>query len=590
VPDVGSQPTSLLREYLGILQRRAWIVATVVAILTAGTLLLSLLQDPVYRATASVLLQPKPSESIGSTGAASPSDLLDTTELEVMRSQLVEDAVEEELGHEPDISLSGVVDTKVVRVSAKADDAAHAARDANTYARVYVRERRDTLIEELNNAITTLTERLTATQTEVRDAEAQLGVIEARIATAAPGQVAALQQERAELSEQLERTLTSGRARATAYQDQIDQLQLASSLTVTGGAQLITEAKAPDDPISPNPVRNTTVALLLGLVLGAGLAFLVNQLDDRILSKASLEAATGGLPTLGIIPFVASRDERANRLVPATGPHDPAGEAYRGLRTSLQFPALDGELRSVQITSANAGEGKTTTVANLALTLARAGKRVVILDADLRRPRLGAMFGIEPVAGLAAVMLGEVGLSEAIVEVPDEPRLGVLAIAGAPANPPELLALRQFANLVRDLERVADFVIVDSPPLLPVADALTVASVVDATVLVVVAERTTSKQVERAVELLRQVDAPLLGTVLNMVPARRHSETYYGYGYDRGYDAEGAPTRAEPEATRRTGTGPSGKSAPTPAAPAASEHETGPDPAEPTPAESTGSG
>jgi polysaccharide biosynthesis transport protein len=562
VPEAQQSP-SLLRSYLEVLRRRARAIAAVTAILTLGAVGVSLLQDPVYRATASVLLQPKVSETLGTAQVTEPAAGVDNTELEVMRSELVREPVEDELGYEPDISLRGVEGTKVVRVAAEAPAARRAARDANAYARVYVRERRDSLIEELNGAIATLNERLEDAQAEVRAADAPLRELEAQIATASAAEASALERERDELAAQIDATVASTRARATAYQDQIDQLQVTSSLTVTGGAQVIAEAEVPDEPVSPVPIRNAGIGLGVGLVLGIALAFLLDQLDDRILSKDALEEAVGGLPTLGIIPVVAKAKRDEDRLISALTDHHPVGEAYRGLRTSVQFPALERQLRALQVTSADAGEGKTTTVANLGLALARAGKRVVLVDADLRRPKLAHLFGVTPVTGLAEILLGEVAIEEALVPVAGEQRLVVLATEGAPKNPPELLGLRQFAALVRSLADRADFVLVDTPPVLPVADAVTVAAVVDATLVVVAAERTDVKHVERAVELLEQVDATLLGTVLNLVPNRRGADTYYGYGYGNGNgygpgdngaaDGGGTQGRAPAPGARRAG-------------------------------------
>jgi capsular exopolysaccharide synthesis family protein len=269
------------------------------------------------------------------------------------------------------------------------------------------------------------------------------------------------------------------------------------------------------------------LGVVLGLLFGVGLAFLVEYLDDSIKGKDDLERAALGVEILGVIPAVASwKTKEEARVVSMTDPTSPPAEAYRTLRTAVQFLGLDREVRSIQLTSANAQEGKSTTLANLGVAFARAGQRVVLVCCDLRRPRIHEFFGLSGEKGLTSVLLGEIDLGAALQPTSVE-RLVVLPSGPLPPNPSELLASRRVHDLLAGLKRDGYMVLVDSPPVLPVTDGMLLSKRVDATLLVCVAGQTTRKEVARAVELLEQVNAPLVGAVLNGVT----DEGTYGYAY-----------------------------------------------------------
>jgi capsular exopolysaccharide synthesis family protein len=241
---------------------------------------------------------------------------------------------------------------------------------------------------------------------------------------------------------------------------------------------------------------------------------------------------------LTLVPTVDSwRDRAQTELVSQSKPKSPAAEAYRTLRTSVQFVGLERTMQVLQVTSPVAAEGKTTTLANLGVALARAGKRVVMVDWDLRRPRIESFFGVDNSFGFTNVVVGDASLADAVQAVPGEPGLAVLPSGPTPPNPSELLSTRRAADILRALADAADYVLVDCPPVLPVTDAIIVSGIVDATMLVVTAGSTTKRQTGRAVELLRQIDAPLVGAVLNGVGSGGRGYGY-GYGYEYGYDSE----------------------------------------------------
>jgi non-specific protein-tyrosine kinase len=221
-------------------------------------------------------------------------------------------------------------------------------------------------------------------------------------------------------------------------------------------------------------------------------------------------------------------------VVSTIDPKAPAAEAYRSLRTSVQFAALDRPLRTLHVTSPSPSEGKTTTLTNLGVALAQVGQRVIIVCCDLRRPRLHEFFGMSNELGFTSVLLGHVPAANALQDVPGVKGLKILPSGPLPPNPSELLSSPRAAEVLVALQGLADFVLVDSPPVIPVTDAAVLSGLVDATLVVATAGLTTRRQLRQAIETLEQVDAPILGTVLNRVG----SGDSYGYGRYRYYRYE----------------------------------------------------
>jgi polysaccharide biosynthesis transport protein len=487
----------VLRSYLAVLRRRAVLIALVTLVVTLIVVAFSVRSTPVYQATSQVLLQPRLSEQILQNAAVSQVATDSDTEMEVMQSGSIENAVAAALGHVPDVTVSKVGQTAVVDITASSDTPAGAVHDADTYAAVYAETRRQQAITDLQDASAELQGRIT----DLAGQSAALGP---------PPEEGPDDPRRRELD-----------SRRSSYEDQYDALQVAINLTVTGGAQVVSNANEPTSPVSPQPLRDGAIAAGVGLVVGIALAFLFEHLNVRVRSKAELDAATDGLANVGLIPAVAGWRRHHEH------------EVISSLRTAVQFIGIERGDKVVQITSAVSGEGKTTTAANLGITFARAGKSVVLVDSDLRRPRLHELFGLPKEPGIISVLLGETALEEAIVPVPGEPRLALFPSGQVPPNPSDLLVLDSYKRLIEALGARYDHVIIDTPPVLPVTDALIVAATADLTFLVAAVGTSNQKDIRRAVELLRQVDAPLGGTILNMIPphGRRGHDYFYGYGY-----------------------------------------------------------
>jgi receptor protein-tyrosine kinase len=243
-----------------------------------------------------------------------------------------------------------------------------------------------------------------------------------------------------------------------------------------------------------------------------------------------------------MVPMVAAWKKRDQPLVVSVShPLSPAAESYRSLRTSLQFVRQERPLRTLVVTSPAAAEGKTSTVANLGAVFAQAGERVVLVSCDLRRPRLAEFFGLDEQIGLTTVLLGEQSLAEVVQPVSGHETLWLLGAGRVPANPAELLNGPAARELFAALRAEFDLVLIDSPPVLPVTDAAVLSKDADGTLMVVAAGQTKRVDLRRAAEKLAQVNAPMVGTVLNEVTRQTgygYGSGYgYGYGYGDGYRA-----------------------------------------------------
>lgn len=521
------EATATVRATLGVLRRRKVSVA-MVTVLAAGLAVgLSLLHDPVYAASARLLLQPRMSESLFDQNAGARTDPARAVrnEIVVIESEPVRQAVHATVGGAPDAAAAPVGDTDAIQLTVEDKDPDRAARVANAYAAAYIAFRHKQVVDDLQSAGQEV-------QGKVDQIGKQIEALDTQVATVAEDQREA---RRTALAPQRQ-ALVSTQA---LFRQQLDQIQVEIPLK-SGGAQLIAEARPSSTPVRPRPVRDGALGLVLGLWAGVALAFVRDHLDDSITSKDDLAAAVGGRPVVGLIPLVASARRRragpGSAVVSLGEPSSPAAEAYRTLRTSVQFLGLERPVHTLMVTSPNAGEGKTTVVANLGVVLARAGFHVTIVDCDLRRPRVSDQLGLSNGRGFTSVLLGDVTIEDALQDVPGVDRLRVLASGPTPPNPSEILSLRRTSEVITHVGADGGFVLVDSPPVLAVTDAAVMSQKVDAVLLVCVAGVTTAKEAARAVELLEQVDAPLAGAILNGVT----EEGGYGYAYSHRYHKDAA--------------------------------------------------
>jgi succinoglycan biosynthesis transport protein ExoP len=394
----------------------------------------------------------------------------------------------------------------------------------------------DKLQAELRNALRVLEGDAQAAR--AREAGLEASLVQARSESLQVGRKAieynALRRE-VETNKQLFQSLMS-RTKETG---------LESELT-SSNVRIMEKAEAPRAPISPNRSRNYQLGLLMGLALGFGLALLFEHVDNTVKTPEDIKALD--LPFLGMVPNVAQRPGQpaAARAANTASPDAAVAEAYRVLRTNLIFSSPSEGGRALVLTSANPGEGKTTTTANLAVALALNGAKVLVVEADLRRPALHQHFRTRKSPGLSDLIVSKCQASQAIQSTRFK-GLSVLPCGYIPPNPAELLGSANMREIVQALRSCYDWVLIDTPPVLAMADTPVLCSLVDGVVLVVSAEQSPRPAVERSVDQIRGVGGKITGVVLNRVDLRRNSY-YYGqyYGeYYRSYHA--APGSAQHE-------------------------------------------
>jgi len=525
----GSPVTPSFFDSLGVLWRRKLLILLVLLVAVGATAGIDKSRTKQYQSTATLYFHAQGvSPSSGASTALSTQQL--ATDLELVQSAPVQAAASKVLGAPvPAVSVSLVGTTQIADLTVQSTDPSFAARAANAYATAYIKQTRDEFVANQLASEASVQSQIDSLQTQINTVQFKL----AETPSASTSQSA------------LQSQLTGLYQQQAALKSQLSQLQLTTAQSSSGG-QVVSPAVPSATPSSPKIDRDLGIAIVAGLLVGIGFALLRDNLDDRVRGKDQLEQLTPGIPVLGLIPVIDEwRDRKRPYLVAQTHPKSPPTEAYRGLRTSVQFIALDNPTKVLQITSPSAGDGKTTTSANLAWIMAEAGQRVVLVGCDLRRPRIHEFFGLPNDVGFTSVLLGEAELADALLRVPDQSRLQMLPTGPVPPNPSELLSSAKTHEVFKSLKAYADIVVVDSAPVLPVTDAAVLSTHADAILLVVSAGMVKRRDVVRSVEMLNQINAPIVGTVLNRAP-ESDSYAYYHYGYDQRSSGkeQGGPTAA----------------------------------------------
>ncbi|GIF03805.1 polysaccharide biosynthesis tyrosine autokinase [Actinoplanes siamensis] len=320
-----------------------------------------------------------------------------------------------------------------------------------------------------------------------------------------------------------ERSQLVASALAHRFKIRVEQLETPPGREIPSvKVEVVAGPETADDPVSPRPVRNLGIATLLGLLAGLGAAVLRDLLDTTVKTPEGLQEVAGA-PVIAGLPYDA--EVRSGPLNVAGTGHSARTEALRQLRTNLRYVDVDKPVTMLVVTSAMPGEGKSSTACGLAMLCAENGQRVLIMDADLRRPRVADYLGLEGSVGLTTVLAGQASVDDVVQQYGE--RLFVLPSGFLPPNPSELLGSHLMAELLTDLRGRFDTIVVDCPPLLPVTDAAVVAARADGALLLARAGKTTSAQVATAVKALRAVDARLLGCVLNMLATKGADACYY---------------------------------------------------------------
>jgi capsular exopolysaccharide synthesis family protein len=495
-----------------------WLIVLSVLVVTLGAVAVSFLQKPTYEGVAQVLVT---QQNTGITMLGTPQPQLSNqperdvqTQIDVIRSSSVAEQVIEALG------LSTTADALLSRVTASADtgtnvisirvtdaSAAGAARIANSFAETYVAWSRGNQRESIKAA---------ADDVELRLAQTQELVVAVEATMSAHG---------ASVADQVR--LQAGRALYATLADKLEQLRIAEQLA-TGSGSVLSSASVAQAPVSPSPTRNAALGLAIGLALGLAITFLAEQLDTRI-GSADEAGVIYGEPVLATIPTEKARKAKPLRLTLTERPGSPAAEAYRMLRNNLDFINVDKDIKTVLVTSAVPSEGKSTVAANLATVLSQAGKTVVLVDCDFRRPSTAEFFELDHTVGLSDVLAGTGDLWAAAQRPEGSDGLWVLTAGTMPPNPSALLGSDAMKGLMSNLRGSVDWVILDSAPTLAAADAAAVARWVDG-VLVVARIGVSKRDAARAVcEQLRNVGARILGLAVLVPLDGAAAHRHYGY-------------------------------------------------------------
>jgi tyrosine-protein kinase Etk/Wzc len=316
-----------------------------------------------------------------------------------------------------------------------------------------------------------------------------------------------------------------------------------------GNVRIVEEATLPEKPIRPKKLQNMLVAIVVGLMAGVGAAMFLEYLDDSIQTTEDAEEAVQ-LTTLGIIPWLRAKD--AAQLITMTDPRSPASESYRTLRTNIKFLSADSALRTLTITSAGPEEGKSTTIANLGVSFAQAGKRVLIVDTDMRKPTIHTIFELTNTNGLSSILAGESTFAQAVNPTPQD-GLHVLTCGPLPPNPAELLESQRMTNLIEEMKSQYDLILFDAPPIIAVTDASILASRLDGLILLLGVNKVTRKAARHALQLLGRAKVKVWGMVVRGV--RPDNDGYYYSYYHRYYgnlerDNKKAKKKAAKEAAK----------------------------------------
>jgi capsular exopolysaccharide synthesis family protein len=512
-----------LRDYWQMVRARMWTVVAMGTIVAAIAGAYVALRPPVYYSQAKVIVEPLVSSAIaGTIGNSSEPDM--ATEAEIVQSIDIARAVDQaiEVSASPEQLVKGVRvepvrDAAVMFVGYSAGNPETAALIANTFAQEYLDARKEQVAAQVEAAIAPFDERIAALEEEAGQVEVQLEN------ETDPG-------ERGRL-----------RARLTTIPDEIaanvaSKAEIYSNAGSAQGGRIVQFAVASPVPSGPGLAVASVFGFLVGCMLGSGIAILLGIRANRVGGRDEL-AEYIGAPVMGVIPAVEgwSSRERAE-LVSRDHPGGPASEAYRTLATNVRFLRSQRPVSIVVVTSALPGEGKSATTANLAVVLAETGIKTLLIDADLRRPRAERFLGVQQGPGLREALQGTTPLEELVMGT-DVPNLSIVRSGQVPHDPVALLAGPEAASVFHDMRGLADIIVCDAPPTLPVADASILAEVADIVLFVHDPAISNRTALEDAVRQLRTAGADIAGGVYNNITSIQRSSLGYA-SYDQYYGPE----------------------------------------------------
>ena len=518
-----------LRRLFNLVWRRLWLIVFATTLVTVMTFVLSVASTPIYQATSTIEVNYGADPRRDANSSLLVCERSAKTYVEQLRSPRFAREVLDSLGLNVSpahllqmIRVEQLRDTQLIRISAESSSPELARNVANRMAELFIAQ--------------TQAKQEARYESARRDLDAQIDELEQQIADTQkaiaalgdprdPKNVNIPEFARIEMT-RLETTLSNYQTRFVVLLRSSEDFRLAAA-RYSDNISISAPAEVPRFPVRPQITLNVLLGLVAGLVLGVSAALLLDYLDDTVKVPEEVESVLKLTP-LGTITRMHNIRHPQDVLVANTAGKSSIAEAYRILGTNFQFSALGNPPASAVITSAGSGEGKTTTLANLGIVLARAGKKVVLVDGDLRCAALHKLFGVQVEPGLTGILIDpEVGLDRALVATGVE-GLRLLPSGSLPPDPTEVLSSSRAAELVKALQERADVVLFDSPPVLSVADAALIAALTRNVILVVAAGETHARAVVEARDALLRSNAAILGVVLNKLDVER-------LGYQRYY-------------------------------------------------------
>ncbi len=491
-----------LKQYLTIFQRRKWIIVLTTVLVTLVVAILTFLATPEYLSRTTV--------RVATVTNIDYTQVLMKTYARMVTSSTIKSGIRQELGlaEAPRITTELIPGTELMTISAQATDPEQAQAIAATAADLLVAQSREVYGAGGQTTVEILAAQVAQAEEELNTARADYDQM-LQTSPDATVQLDAMSQSIA-LKERTLATLLD------QYEDaRIQETLLANSVSV------IEPAFLPDRPATPRVALNLVLGVVVGLISGLGLALLVENLDTRLHTSADIEELTQ-MPTIGKIP--SSRDNL--HIARVNNGHYPQLEAFRRLRTNILTTGEQGVTQVVLLTSAQRGEGKSTVSSNLAVTLAQSGRKVILVDCDMRLPTVHKVFDLPNKRGLTSVLTEEVELDDAIL-YSTFPRLHILTSGPLPPNPTELLGSPQMMNLVKRMKEEFDFILLDTPALLSVADAAVLAPIADSIIWVISRAQTRRGDIETVRRQLANVRAKSVEVVINR---SSDSSDYTAYG------------------------------------------------------------
>ncbi len=521
LPDENGAENVDLRKYLSLFWHWSWLIILVGLLAGASAYFFSQRMTPYYQSSTTVLVNAAPGTKATDYTSVMLSEQLTSTYAKMISTDPVLNKVVEDLGLtmpleelKKSITVTPVSNTQLLQITVETTDPELSARIANAVVTVFADQIQQLQSQRFAQSESSLSAQMAEVEQQINDLEDQA--------------------THAATTEEKDRLDTKVAQYRTIYSNLLqtyEQVRLTEAQSVSSIDQV--EYAIPDpEPVKPKVLQNTLLATLVGLMLVAGGVVAQEALDDSIKTPDDI-TRNFKLPVLGVIDH---HKIEVKNPISLSEPRSPTAEAYRTLRTNVNYTSVDRPLHTLMVTSSESGEGKTTTVANLGVVLAQNGLRVIIADCDLRHPRVHAYFGMANRNGMTELLAQKTIKINGANKATRVKGLSVVSSGALPPNPAELLGSRKMQTVLKTISQHADIILIDTPPTLAVTDAAVLAPSMDGVLIIVRPGKTRIRALKQTLDQMNQVNARVLGVILNNVETRFSSYGYH-YRYYRDYSA-----------------------------------------------------